>query len=48
MAVLAALGGYLGARYSKKINQKVMRRLVASIGFITAAYFFWHAYAPKP
>ena len=47
MAVLAALGGYLGARYSKKINQKVMRRLVASIGFITAAYFFWHAYAPK-
>ena len=47
MAVLAALGGYLGARYSKKINQKVMRRLVASIGFITAAYFFWHAYGPK-
>ena len=47
MAVLAAFGGYLGARYSRKINQKLMRRIVASIGFITAAYFFWHAYAPK-
>jgi len=47
MAILAAIGGYLAARYSKLVNQKIMRRLVASIGFITAAYFFWHAYGPK-
>jgi uncharacterized membrane protein YfcA len=47
MAILAAIGGYVAARYSKRINQKVMRRLVASIGFITAGYFFWHAYGPK-
>jgi uncharacterized protein len=47
MAILAAIGGYVAARYSKRINQKVMRRLVASIGFVTAAYFFWHAYGPK-
>jgi uncharacterized membrane protein YfcA len=47
MAILAAIGGYLAARYSKRINQKIMRRLVAVIGFITAAYFFWHAYGPK-
>jgi uncharacterized membrane protein YfcA len=47
MAILAAIGGYVAARYSKKINQKVMRRLVAGIGFVTAAYFFWHAYGPK-
>jgi uncharacterized protein len=47
MAILAAIGGYVAARYSKRINQKVMRRLVASIGFLTAAYFFWHAYGPK-
>lgn len=47
MAILAAIGGYVAARYSKRINQKIMRRIVASIGFITAAYFFWHAYGPK-
>lgn len=47
MAVLAALGGYLAARVSKKLNQKLMRRMVAAIGFITAAYFFWLAYGPK-
>jgi uncharacterized membrane protein YfcA len=47
MAILAAIGGYIAARYSKKINQKWMRRLVAGIGFVTAGYFFWHAYGPK-
>lgn len=47
MAVLAALGGYIAARYSKRLNQKLMRRGVATIGFLTAAYFFWLAYAPK-
>ena len=47
MAILAAIGGYVAARYSKRVNQKVMRRAVAIIGFVTAAYFFWHAYGPK-
>jgi uncharacterized protein len=47
MAILAAIGGYIAARYSKRVNQKVMRRMVAVIGFVTAAYFFWHAYGPK-
>jgi uncharacterized membrane protein YfcA len=47
MAVLAALGGYLAARVSKRVNQKLMRRMVAVIGFVTAAYFFWLAYGPK-
>jgi hypothetical protein len=40
MAVLAALGGYLGAHYSRKVNQKAMRWTVAVIGFVTAGYFF--------
>src|ERR1700722_4631927 len=40
MAVLAALGGYLGAHYSRKVNQTVMRWAVAVIGFVTAGYFF--------
>ena len=40
MAILAAIGGYLGAHYSTKVNQRAMRWTVASIGFITAGYFF--------
>lgn len=40
MAVLAGLGGYLGAHYSRRINQRVMRWTVATIGFVTAGYFF--------
>jgi len=40
MAVLAGLGGYLGARWSRRINQRVMRWTVATIGFATAGYFF--------
>jgi len=47
MAILAGVGGYVAARYSKGLNQKLMRRVVAVIGFMTAAYFFWHAYGPK-
>lgn len=40
MAILAAIGGYLGAHYSRRVNQKAMRWTVAIIGFVTAAYFF--------
>jgi hypothetical protein len=29
------------------VNQKLMRRMVAAVGFLTAAYFFWHAYGLK-
>lgn len=45
MGVLAALGGYIGAHYSRLINQAIMRRTVAAIGFMTAAYFFLENYA---
>jgi uncharacterized protein len=47
IAILAAIGGYIAARYSKRFNQKAMRRTVAAVGFLTAAYFFYHAYGPK-
>lgn len=40
MAILAGLGGYLGAHYSCKIDQRIMRWTVAVIGFVTAGYFF--------
>jgi len=48
MAILAAAGGYLGAHYSRKINQRVMRWTVAIIGFVTAGYFFVSNYAHHP
>ena len=48
MAVLAAVGGYLGAHYSRKINQRVMRWTVAMIGFVTAGYFFLANYLHHP
>jgi uncharacterized membrane protein YfcA len=41
MAILAGIGGYLGAHYSRRINQRVMRWTVAVIGFVTAGYFFY-------
>jgi hypothetical protein len=40
MAFVAAIGGYLAARFSPRVNQKVMRWTVATIGFVTAGYFF--------
>ncbi len=40
MTVLAGLGGYLGARVSRRVNQRAMRWTVAAIGFLTAGYFF--------
>jgi uncharacterized membrane protein YfcA len=40
MTILAAIGGYLGAHYSRKVNQRAMRWVVVVIGFLTAGYFF--------
>jgi hypothetical protein len=48
MAILAGLGGYLGAHFSRKVNQRVMRWTVAIIGFATAGYFFLQNYLVHP
>jgi uncharacterized membrane protein YfcA len=48
MGVVAALGGYLAARYSPHVNQKVMRWTVAMIGIVTASYFFLQNAAHHP
>lgn len=48
MAILAGLGGYLGAHYSRRVNQRVMRWSVAIIGFVTAGYFFLQNYLNHP
>jgi len=48
MAILAGLGGYLAAHYSRKINQRAMLWTVAMIGFVTAGYFFMQNYFVHP
>ncbi len=48
MAIVAGLGGYFGAHYSRRINQRVMRWTVAVIGFVTAGYFFMANYLHHP
>ena len=40
MAALAAVGGYLAAHFSPRVNQRTMRWTVAVIGLATAMYFF--------
>jgi len=45
MMIAAAVGGYLGARYSRGWNPRFMRMLVVLIGLGMAAYFFWKQYA---
>jgi len=48
MAIVAGIGGYFGAHYSRKINQRAMRWTVALIGFATAGYFLVVDYALNP
>jgi uncharacterized membrane protein YfcA len=48
MAALAAIGGYLGAHLSCKVNPRAMRWAVAVIGFATAGYFFMLNYLNHP
>jgi uncharacterized membrane protein YfcA len=45
MMLAAAIGGYLGARYSRRMHPRFMRTLVVMIGLGMAAYFFWKQYA---
>jgi len=40
MMVTGALGGYLGARYSRRLSARIMRTFVVVIGLGMAAYFF--------
>lgn len=39
--VFAALGGYVGARYARRMNPAVLRLVVLATGLTVAAYFFW-------
>ena len=39
--VFAAAGGYIGARYARKMNPEVLRAVVVITGVLIAGYFFW-------
>ena len=39
--VFAAIGGYVGAQYARRMNANVLRTIVVVIGCTMAAYFFW-------
>ena len=41
MMVTAAIGGYFGARYSRRVDARVMRMVVVVLGLGMAAYYFW-------
>ena len=37
----AAAGGYLGARFARRVNGGVLRTIVVVVGCVIAGYFFW-------
>jgi uncharacterized membrane protein YfcA len=39
--VFAAIGGYVGAQYARRMSPGVLRTIVVVIGCTMAAYFFW-------
>jgi uncharacterized membrane protein YfcA len=39
--VFAAIGGYVGAQYARRMNPDVLRIVVVVTGCAMAAYFFW-------
>jgi len=39
--VFAGAGGYLGARYARRMNANVLRVVVVVTGCVIAGYFFW-------
>jgi len=46
MMVTAAIGGYIGARGSRKLDGRIVRAMVVVIGLGMSAYFFWRQATP--
>jgi len=44
MMAAAILGGYLGARFSRRLDKRVVRWLVIVIGFALAGWYLWKRY----
>jgi uncharacterized membrane protein YfcA len=39
--VFAATGGWIGARFARRMNGDILRAVVVATGCVIAAYFFW-------
>ena len=39
--VAAGVGGYVGARYARRMNPELLRAVVVVTGVVIAGYFFW-------
>jgi uncharacterized membrane protein YfcA len=39
--VFAAFGGWVGARFARRVNGEVLRAIVVVTGVVIASYFFW-------
>lgn len=39
--IFAASGGYVGAKYARRMNPEVLRMIVVITGCVISAYFFW-------
>ena len=39
--IFAAFGGWVGARFARRVNGDVLRAIVVATGCVIAAYFFW-------
>ena len=48
MAVASTAGGYLAAHTARRIDRAIVRRIVVTIGFTLAAYYFYRQFLPEP
>jgi hypothetical protein len=42
MMIACAIGGYAGARNSRRISDRILRPIIIALGFTIAIYFFLH------
>ncbi|MFZ0271559.1 MAG: sulfite exporter TauE/SafE family protein [Acidobacteriaceae bacterium] len=42
MMIACAIGGYTGARHSRRISDRILRPIIIALGFTVAIYFFIH------
>jgi len=42
MMLACGIGGYVGARNARRIDDKVLRPIIVVLGLCISAYFFWH------
>ena len=45
MMIACAIGGYTGARNSRRISDRILRPIIIVLGFTIAIYFFFHRQA---